>query len=141
MSTKPKTTTYEELPLDPEKNPPETIEELETLIGKLQNKSASIKQQLEIVAIREKQGLAVDYIRVKKSIFARSQTNKSIAALQKILKKKRQLATAGTENSFEKFFFCAAKDQLSADEFTAILEQTYRMIKEAESSKTSSNNN
>lgn len=140
MSSKPKTITYEKLPIDPENNPPETIEELEILISKLQCKAANIKQQLEVVTIREKQGLEVDYTRVRKSIFARAQTNKSIAALQILLKKRRQAVAVTSDNSFEKFFFCAAKDHLSADKFTAILEQTYRMIKEAESPKTSSTN-
>ena len=132
MSTEKRTPTYEELPIDPENNPPETIEELETLISKLQNKSASIKQQLEVVAIREKQGLEVDYTRVKRSIFARSQTNKSIAALQRILKSRRQAAAITSDNSFEKFFFAAARDKLSGELFSAVLEDTYNKMREAE---------
>ena len=92
---------YEDLPKDPELNPPETLEELETLIDKLQAKSASIKQQIEVVAIREKQRLPVDYDRLKRTIFARSQTNKSIAALQKIAKQKRQELVSRLDTSFE----------------------------------------
>lgn len=132
MSSKPKTITYEKLPIDPENNPPETIEELEILISKLQCKAANIKQQLEVVTIREKQGLEVDYTRVRKSIFARAQTNKSIAALQILLKKKRQLVAVGTENSFEKFFFAAARDALPSDLFAVVLEDTYKKLREAE---------
>lgn len=140
MSTEKRTPTYEELPIDPENNPPETIEELETLIRKLQNKSASIKQQLEVVAIREKQGLEVDYTRVKRSIFARSQTNKSIAALQRILKSKRQAAAITSDNSFEKFFFAAARDKLSGELFSAVLEDTYNKMREAETIAAKANN-
>lgn len=134
MSIKQIKPTYENLPIDPENNPPETIDEIETLIGKLQNKSASIKQQLEVVVIREKQGLPVDYTRVKRSIFARAQTNKSISALQVILKKKKQATFACPGNSFEKFFFAAAKDSLSSDVFSKILEHTYTSLRQAESS-------
>lgn len=140
MSTEKRAPTYEELPIDPENNPPETIEELETLISKLQNKSASIKQQLEVVAIREKQGLEVDYTRVKRSIFARSQTNKSIAALQRLLKSKRQAAAITSDNSFEKFFFAAARDKLSGELFSAVLEDTYNKMREAETIAAKANN-
>jgi hypothetical protein len=124
--------TYEDLPLDPEKNPPESIEELEVLISKLQDKTASIKQQLEVVAIREKQGLDVDYTRVKRAIFAKSQTNKSIAALQRLLKSRRQQAALKTGNSFEKFFFEAAKDELSSDLLASLMDRTFAKMKEAE---------
>lgn len=136
MSSKPKTITYEKLPIDPENNPPETIEELEILISKLQCKAANIKQQLEVVTIREKQGLEVDYTRVRKSIFARAQTNKSISALQKILKKRRQTIASSSNNSFEKFFFDAARDVLPSELFSVVLESTYNKLRESESINT-----
>jgi hypothetical protein len=135
MSTEKRIPTYEVLPIDPENNPPETIEELETLISKLQSKSASIKQQLEVVTILEKQGRKVDYTRVKRSIFARTQTNKSIAALQKILKNRRQAMSITSDNAFEKFFFAASRDKLSAELFSAVLEDTYNKMRTAESIK------
>ncbi len=131
MSDKNKTKpTYEVLPIDPENNPPESIDELETLIDKLQEKSASIKQQLEVVTIREKQGLDVDYTRVKRSIFARAQTNKSIAALQRILKKRRQQLALRSDTSFEKVFFEATKEKLTTEEFRDIMELTFTKLKE-----------
>lgn len=119
---------YEDLPKDPELNPPETLEELETLIDKLQAKSASIKQQIEVVAIREKQRLPVDYDRLKRTIFARSQTNKSITALQKIAKQKRQELVSRLDTSFEKRFFETAKDVLPTDKFAEILNTTYSKL-------------
>ena len=125
---------YEILPIDPEKNPPETIEELEILIDKLQGKSASIKQQLEVIAIREKQGLAVDYSRVKRAMFARTQTNRSIAALQRIVKNKRQQAALKSGSPFEKFFFEVAKAKLSADMLTALMDDAFLKMREAERS-------
>ena len=124
--------TYEELPLDPEKDPPDDLEELEVLIEKLQNKSASIKQQLEVVAIREKQCLSVDYTRVKRALFARSQTNKSITALQRIAKVRRQQAALSSGNTFEKFFFEAAKEKLSAEALTTVMGHTFFKMREAE---------
>lgn len=136
MRKEPRKITYENLPLDPEKNPPDTIEELEVLIDRLQCKSASIKQQLEVVAIREKQGLEVDYSRVKRAIFARAQTNKSISALQKILKKRRQTIASSSNNSFEKFFFDAARDVLPSELFSVVLESTYNKLRESESINT-----
>lgn len=124
--------TYEILPLDPEKNPPENIEDLEILINKLLTKSSSIKQQLEVVTLREKQCLPVDYNRVKRAIFARTQTNKSIAALQCILKKRRQQLALKSATSFEKFFFEAAKDKLSSEQLTDIMQHTFVKMKELE---------
>lgn len=124
--------TYEELPLDPENDPPEVLEDLEVLIEKLQNKAASIKQQLEVVAIREKQNLAVDYTRVKRALFARAQTNKSITALQRIAKVRRQQAALKSGNSFEKFFFEAAKEKLAADVLTDVMGHTFFKMREAE---------
>lgn len=132
MITEKKAPTYETLPLNPEDNPPETIEETEILISKLQAKSAHIKQQLEVVVIREKQGLPVDYPRVKRAMFARSQTNKSISALQVILKKKKQAAVRYPTDSFERFFFSASKDILSSDMFSRVLEATYNKLRQAE---------
>jgi hypothetical protein len=124
--------TYEALPLDPENDPPEDLGELEVLIEKLQNKSASIKQQLEVVAIREKQGLAVDYTRVKRALFAKAQTNKSITALQRIAKVRRQQAALDSGNTFEKFFFASAKEKLSADALTMVMGHTFFKMREAE---------
>ena len=124
--------TYEALPIDPENNPPESIDDLEILIGKLQEKSASIKQQLEVITIREKQGLEIDYTRVKRSIFARARTNKSISALQRILKKRRQQNALASDTSFEKFFFEAAKEKLKSDMFTSIMEHTFVKMREVE---------
>jgi hypothetical protein len=123
---------YEVLPLDPENNPPDTIEEIEILINKLQSKSVNIKQQLEIVALREKQGLPVDYTRVKRSMFARTQTNKSISALQRIAKAKRQKTSLKPGNPFEKFFFEAAKDKLDTSTFTALMDLTFIKMRAAE---------
>jgi hypothetical protein len=123
---------YEVLPLDPENNPPDTIEEIEILINKLQSKSVNIKQQLEIVALREKQGLPVDYTRVKRSMFARTQTNKSISALQRIVKAKRQKTSLKSGNPFEKFFFEAAKDKLDTSTFTALMDLTFIKMQAAE---------
>lgn len=124
--------TYEVLPLNPEKNPPESIEELEELIDKLQEKSRSIKQQLEVIALREKQGLEVDYTRVKGAIYARSQTNKSIAVLQLILKKKKLSLSPSSATAFEKFFFSAAKEKLPGDLFSSLIEETYTKLRAAE---------
>jgi hypothetical protein len=100
------------------------------LISKLQEKSASINQQLEVITIREKQGLDVDYTRVKRSIFARAQTNKSISALQRILKKRRQQLALRSDTSFEKVFFEAAKEMLTIEEFRDIMELTFTKLKE-----------
>jgi hypothetical protein len=124
--------TYEVLPIDPENNPPETIEEIETLIYKLQSKATSIKQQLEVIALREKQGLEVDYSRVKRAMFARTQTNKSVAALQRIVKLKRQQNAIRTGNPFERFFFEAAKEKLPADTLASIMEHTFVKMRDAE---------
>lgn len=132
-TTKP---TYEILPLDPEKNPPETIEEIEILIDKLRNKAVSIKQQLDILSIRERQGIEIDYTRVQRMLYAKAQTNRSIAALQRIVKNKRQqeALTAGT--SFEKFFFESCKETLSADIFAKILDQTLTRMRASEREQT-----
>ncbi len=124
--------TYEELPLDPENDPPEVLEDLEVLIEKLQNKAASIKQQLAVVTIREKQGLEVDYTRVKRALFARAQTNKSITALQRIAKARRQQAALSSGNSFEKFFFEAAKEKLSAEALTMVMGHAFFKMREVE---------
>lgn len=125
--------TYEVLPIDPENNPPETIEEIELLVSKLQDKTNSIKQQLEVIAIREKQGLEVDYTRVKRALFARTQTNKSIAALQRILKKKRQQSFLEAGLSFEKFFFESAKEKLSAAMFSSLMDLTVLKMQKVKS--------
>ncbi|MEN6635517.1 MAG: hypothetical protein ABFC56_06680 [Clostridiaceae bacterium] len=118
----------EDLPRDPEKNPPESLEELEALIKKLQEKSDTIKQQLVMVEIREKQGLSVDYSRVKRSIYARAQTNRSISALQRIAKeRRRKLASAGAL-SFEKAFFLAAKEMLDTELFKNVLARTFTLM-------------
>lgn len=130
--------TYEVLPIDPENNPPETIEELEELIAKLQDKSYSIKQQLEVITIREKQGLEVDYNRVKAALFARTYTNKSIAALQRILKKKRQKSFLESGISFEKFFFESAKASLNASLLSSIMDDALIKMREADSLKENS---
>ena len=132
MSENKQRPSYEVLPLDPENNPPDTIEEIEILINKLQSKSVNIKQQLEIVALREKQGLPVDYTRVKRSMFARTQTNKSISALQRIAKAKRQKTSLKPGNPFEKFFFEAAKDKLDTSTFTALMDLTFIKMQAAE---------
>jgi len=132
MSENKQRPSYEVLPLDPENNPPDTIEEIEILINKLQSKSVNIKQQLEIVALREKQGLPVDYTRVKRSMFARTQTNKSISALQRIAKAKRQKTSLKPGNPFEKFFFEAAKDKLDTSTFTALMDLTFIKMRAAE---------
>ena len=116
---------YDDLPIAPENNPPESLEELEDLISKLKDKSASIKHQLEVVAMREKQGLEIDYDRLKRTVFAKSQTNKSISELQKIAKKKRQELAVKTGVSFEKCFFLAAKEKLSSEQFNEIVAHTY----------------
>ena len=132
MSTNTTAPTYEVLPLNPENNPPESIEEIEILINKMQNKSASIKQQLEIVAIREKQGLPVNYTRVKRALFARSQTNKSVAELQRIVKHRRQQEALNSGQSFEKFFFEAAKENLPPDEFNIVLDNAFFRMRQFE---------
>ena len=117
----------DDLPRDPEKNPPEKLEDLEELIRKLQAKSDSIKQQLAVVELREKQGLPVDYTRVKRSLFARSQTNKSITALQKIAKAKRQELMRQSDINFEKAFFEAAKQSLSSEQFGEVLSLAFQL--------------
>jgi len=123
---------YEVLPIDPENNPPETIEEIEALVSKLQDKTDSISQQLEVIAIREKQGLEVDYTRVKRALFAKRKTNKSISALQRIAKKKRQQSYISTAFTFEKFFFEVAKEILSAKDLSRLMDITLLKIREAD---------
>lgn len=124
--------TYEKLPLNPEQNPPETIEEIEILIDKLHGKAVSIKQQLEVVAIREREGLTIDYDRVRRAVYAKAQTNRSIAALQRIVKNKRQQEAAKAGHSFEKFFFEAAKEELSSELLTTVLERAFIKIRSLE---------
>jgi hypothetical protein len=123
---------YEVLPLNPENDPPETIEEIEILIDKLQNKALSIKQQIEVVNMREKQGLDVDYLRLRRTMYAKAQTNKSIAALQKIVKLKKQQLFLKTGNPFERFFFEAAKETLSTDIIVSLMATTFSKMQEAE---------
>lgn len=123
---------YEVLPLNPENNPPETIDEIELLIHKLQTKAASIKQQIEVVNMREKQGLEVDYLRLRRTMFARAQTNKSIAALQRLVKFKKQQAVIKSGNPFERFFFEAAKETLSTDTIVSLMDLTFSKMQEAE---------
>jgi hypothetical protein len=130
--------TYEVLPIDPENNPPETVEEIEELLSKMQDKTNSIKQQLEVVAIREKQGLEVDYERVKRALFARTQTNKSIAGLQRVLKKRKQQAYLESGIAFEKFFFESAKAKLSAEMLSSVMADTLLKMKIADSFKENS---
>lgn len=122
----------DDLPKDPEKNPPDTIEEIDNLILQLQNKSLSIKHQLDAIDIREKCNLEVDYEKVKRMMYARKMTNKSISALQKIAKQKRLQLLAASGTSFETCFFAAAKDSLPADIFSQVLEKTYAKLREAE---------
>ena len=138
MSENRPTPTYEVLPLDPENNPPETIEEIEVLLNKLQDKAINIKQQLEVVAIREKQGLEVDYERVKRALYAKACTHRSISGLQRILKNRKQQSqfqAAQERGTFEKFFFEEAKERLSASLISTLMDNALARMKEGTNSK------
>ena len=124
---------YEELPLSPEKNPPENLEDLELLISRLQEKSDNMRLQLENIVIREKEGLFVDYKKVKKLMYARSRTNRSVAALQRTAKQKRKQLNDNSEYKFEQLFMLVAKEELSLDQYSHILDITRDRYKQSSS--------
>jgi hypothetical protein len=110
-----------ELQLNPELNPPENIDELECLISRLQNKAINMRLQLEDISSREKDGLFVDYDRVKRLLYARTRTNKSISALQRIVKQKRREINEKLGYKFEQLFMLVAKEELPLSKYKDIL--------------------
>ena len=118
----------QELPHNPEENPPETIKELDDLITALQLKSLDIKHQIELAEIREKQGEAVDYDRLRRARYARQRTNRSITALQKILKQKKMEAEGAHSKDFASTFVRIALSQLPYDTYTDLMEKTSARI-------------
>lgn len=121
----------QDLPHNPEENPPETIEELDDLIDKLQLKSLDIKHQLELAEIREKQGEPVDYDRVRRAQYARQRTNRSITALQRILKQKKLEAEGSQSKDFASTFVRIAMSQLPYDTYSDLMEKTSARIASA----------
>lgn len=122
-------------PLNPETNPPDSLDELDALIALLQNKSIDIKHQLEVAELRMARGLSVNYDRIQKASYARKRTNQSITALQQIAKQKRLTLYTSNGNHFAVTFVRVAQSVLSADVYmdittrtqSAVLQETTRL--------------
>lgn len=113
-----------ELPLNPEKNPPDSIDELAELIDKLQEKSDSIKCYINFLEMSSKQGKKIDLYSYKRASTARSKTNVSITKLQRILKHRKMQNPAYAKTCFMSRFFDIAKKNLPTDLFNSLFVKT-----------------
>lgn len=120
------------LPIKPEENPPESLEEIESLIFKLTEKVLHMKLQLEDIAEQENKGIIPDYRKVKAILFAKTKTNQSITALQKIAKAKREERSVKEGFKFEKLFMLVTRETLDLDTYKRILNITKERYKGTE---------
>jgi hypothetical protein len=113
-----------DIPVNPEDNPPESLEELEKLIDKLRLKALDIKHQLDVVVTREEQRLPVNYNWVKKAVYAKDRTNYSISILQRIAKQRRDKIKNTEDANFQNVFIKVAKDTLTTLVFDSLVDKT-----------------
>jgi hypothetical protein len=123
---------YTDLPHNPELNPPDSITELEELIGNLEEKSESIKSYMSFLEQKSNQGKSIDLISYNKSAVARKKTNVSIAALQRILKKRKLESPLYRENYLANLFLDEAREKLSPDQFFELLQAARNKLKDYE---------
>jgi hypothetical protein len=123
---------YADLPHNPELNPPDSINELEELINKLLDKSESIKSYMAFLEQKSTHGQGIDLMSYNKSSVARKKTNISIAALQRILKKKKLESPLYRENYLANLFLEEARDKLSPDQFLELMQAAKAKLKDYE---------
>lgn len=123
---------YTDLPHNPELNPPDSIAELEELISQLSEKSESIKSYMAFLEQKSTQGIGIDLISYNKSSVARKKTNVSIAALQRILKKKKLESPLYRENYLANLFLDEARAKLAPDLFFEIMASARAKLKDYE---------
>jgi hypothetical protein len=128
LSSKPKDETPGdldgELPLSPENNPPDGIEELADLIDKLQDKANNIKTYLRFLEMSSQQGKRADLASYRRSSTARNKTLVSIAKLQRLLKQRKLQNPNYAHSSFMSKFFDVCKDELPKDIFEDTFNKT-----------------
>lgn len=107
-------------PLSPEENPPENLEDLETLIEELEQKALEIKHQIEVAESREKNGEPYNQDWHHRVSYALKCTRYSITKLQRIAKKKRTEEIQQRAAKFEAAFVEVARDTLDPSVFEDI---------------------
>lgn len=115
-------------PLNPEQNPPDSLEELDALIKTLQLKAMDIKHQLDIADRKIQAGKPVDEERLNRASYARQRTNHSIAALQQIAKKRRAATVEQYGTSLERQFMLIAKDRLPSASYDEIMNAAHQVV-------------
>lgn len=111
-----------DVPHDPELNPPDSLPELDELIRKLKKKSADIGLLLDSVEARKQAGKHVDFVRLQRARYARTCTNNSIDALQRLAKNKREEIRNMQSNVLSQHFMTSARELLSKELFSEVLE-------------------
>lgn len=123
-------------PINPELNPPESLEELEALIRTMQLKSIDIKHQLDMAERKMNRGTSVDVERLTRAEYARQRTNYSISVLQQIAKKRKAALIVKPADKpedyaialLEKQFMREARKKLSAEDYNALVTASHSAV-------------
>lgn len=109
------------LPLNPEENPPDSLEELELLISKLQHKVDSISMRLTKLEMCIANNEKIDELEYKRAMYAKKRTNRSINILQRIAKRRRLADPNSRFESVNSLFVKKAKNILDSDTYSKIM--------------------
>lgn len=112
------------IPINPELNPPEKIEDLQELIDAMQLKADNISVQIEHYQARLIQQKPIDEDNYKKCSFALKGTNRSIGKLQKILRDRKDADPSFFKNrTLPQKFLEMAKHDLDEGTYKSIMEK------------------
>lgn len=125
---------HSSLPLSPEDNPPDSLEELDALVKQLQHKVDSINMRLMEIQADSKEGLPVDKREYRSAVYAKTRTNRSINALQQIAKKRRMVDPSNKYDTVNAIFVKLAKAQMGSEEFNDLMREAVKQYKQQYSS-------
>lgn len=109
------------IPLRPEDNPPDDIDELSALIDLLEEKATTIKLSINREMLLEPDNRNMSWL--TRASCAKTKTYRSIGALQRLLKSKKEALKSSRTHNFHMVFFDTAKQVLEPKIFTHLVDE------------------